>query len=223
MFSSVTGQACGVTTTPNGCAAGNLFSTITGQSCSGNASINNSAITQFSNLFKSNFQIGLRGNSDVSALQQFLKDQGYYFGKVDGSYGRITARAVSDFKSDKNLSVAVNTYTPSSITPPVIYPTNSSSSNLTITTPATLPNAKVGTNYNTTLSVTGGVGSYTWGNSSGSLPAGITYTYQSQSGQVTIYGVPTVAGTYNFSMIVAQDSNTSNSATKQFSLTVNPQ
>jgi peptidoglycan hydrolase-like protein with peptidoglycan-binding domain len=224
LFSSVTGQACGITTTtPNGCVSGNLFSTTTGQPCSGNTSINNSAVTQFNNLFKSNFQIGLKGNSDVSALQQFLKDQGYYFGKIDGSYGRITARAVSDFKGDNNLSVAVNTYTPPSTTPPVIYPTNPSSSNLTITTPSQLPNATVGSNYSTTLSIAGGVGGpYTWGNPSGVMPAGITYTYQSQSGQMTIYGVPTTAGTYTFNLLVATDSG-SQTTTKQFTLTVDPQ
>jgi peptidoglycan hydrolase-like protein with peptidoglycan-binding domain len=90
---------------------------------------------------------------------------------------------------------------------------------LTITTPSPLPNATVGNNYNATISVTGGVGAYTWGNSSGSLPLGLSYSYQSQGGQLVISGIPTVAGTYNFSMTVSSGSNF---ATKQFTLTVNP-
>ena len=64
------------------CTAGDLFSCVTGQPC--NATQNNSsAVAQFNNLFKNNFAIGVKGN-DVKSLQQFLKDEGYYFGKIDG-------------------------------------------------------------------------------------------------------------------------------------------
>jgi peptidoglycan hydrolase-like protein with peptidoglycan-binding domain len=38
-------------------------------------------------------------------LQQFLKDEGYYYGKIDGKYGRISARAVKDFQEDNDLVV----------------------------------------------------------------------------------------------------------------------
>jgi len=114
LFSSVTGKACEVKTTSTSCPAGDLFSTVTGQPCSGTTttSDNSSDVTKFNSLFKSNFTIGLKGSNDVTALQQFLKDQGYYFGKVDGSYGRITARAVSDFKGDNDLGVTVTPPTP---------------------------------------------------------------------------------------------------------------
>lgn len=49
-----------------------------------------------------NLQIVSRG-SDVSILQKFLKAEGYFFGIVDGRYGRITARAVGDFQEDVGL------------------------------------------------------------------------------------------------------------------------
>ncbi|MFZ1019881.1 MAG: peptidoglycan-binding domain-containing protein, partial [Minisyncoccia bacterium] len=112
LFSSVTGQACSATTATTACAPGDLFSSLTGQACSGNTPTNNSAVAQFNSLFKSNFQVGLKGSSDVSALQQFLKDQGYYAGNVDGSYGRITARAVSDFEGDNNIGNMITTIPP---------------------------------------------------------------------------------------------------------------
>ncbi len=47
-------------------------------------------------------QIGSRG-SEVKALQQFLKDEGYYTGRVDGVYGKKTARLVKTFQDDYDL------------------------------------------------------------------------------------------------------------------------
>jgi len=106
VFSRTTGQSCS-TTVQTECHAGDLFSSVTGQPCdtavSSTPSQDNSlAINQFNSLYKSSFKIGTRGD-DVKALQQFLKDQGYYFGRVDGRYGKITARAVKDFIDDNNL------------------------------------------------------------------------------------------------------------------------
>ena len=125
LFSRTTGQSCGANLATD-CRAGDLFSSVTGNPCSGTnvSSDNSSDVAQFNNLFKSNFKIGLRGNSDVKALQQFLKDQGYYFGKLDGSYGRITARAVNDFKGDNDLSVTTpsTTVIPTPL-PPIQQPT----------------------------------------------------------------------------------------------------
>src|ERR1035437_8318385 len=121
LFSSVTGQSCGNSISVVGCQTGYAFSPVTGQACSSatltGPSDNSSAGAQFNNLFKSKFKVGLRGNSDVSALQQFLKDQGYYFGKIDGSYGKISARAVSDFQSDNNEVTNPTTTAPDFSTP----------------------------------------------------------------------------------------------------------
>src|ERR1035437_1859387 len=116
LFSSVTGQSCGNSISVVGCQTGYAFSPVTGQACSSatltGPSDNSSAGAQFNNLFKSKFKVGLRGNSDVVALQQFLKDQGYYFGKIDGSYGKISARAVSDFQIDNNIGSTITSEQP---------------------------------------------------------------------------------------------------------------
>ena len=107
-FNTTTGQSCGNTTAVVGCVSCYLFSPITGQPCVGTNSGGASqqfgsagplTMNQFNSLYKNYFVVGSRGN-DVRVLQQFLKEQGYYFGNVDGNYGRITARAVSDFKGD---------------------------------------------------------------------------------------------------------------------------
>jgi hypothetical protein len=113
LFSRTTGQSC-LPTEKNDCFSGDLFSSITGQSCNNtNVSTNNSSVvTQFNNLFKSYFRVGLRNDSNVRALQSFLKDEGYYFGRIDGSYGKITARAVRDFRDDYDLTNAPTPPTP---------------------------------------------------------------------------------------------------------------
>ena len=109
-YSTTTGQPCGSWLVVNDCVTGDLFSKETGQACPNTiqpTQDNSSDVSQFNTLFKSNFKIGLKGSNDVKALQQFLKDQGYYFGKIDGSYGRITARAVKDFQDDNDLGTTV--------------------------------------------------------------------------------------------------------------------
>ena len=121
LFNTRNGQACGATTTVVGCLTGYLFSSVTGQSCAG---VNSSqqfgsagplTMNQFDSLFKSSFVVGVRGD-DVKTLQQFLKDEGYYFGKIDGRYGKISARAVKDFKDDNVLYFSsTNSQTPATL------------------------------------------------------------------------------------------------------------
>jgi peptidoglycan hydrolase-like protein with peptidoglycan-binding domain len=44
--------------------------------------------------------------SDVQAIQQTLREAGYYQGAhVDGIWGKVTTRAVRDFQADKGLNV----------------------------------------------------------------------------------------------------------------------
>ncbi|MBI1882766.1 MAG: peptidoglycan-binding protein, partial [Chlamydiae bacterium] len=103
-----------------------VFSSLTGQRCTtwldnsggGSSSDNSSVASQFNSLFKSSFAVGSRG-TDVSALQQFLKDEGYYFGRVDGKYGRITDRAVKDFQDDNDITV-IDRKIPITVDSPVI-------------------------------------------------------------------------------------------------------
>lgn len=70
-----------------------------------------------------------------------------------------------------------------------------------------------------TLTATGGVTPYTWSISSGSLPPGISLN--SSTGALT--GVPTTSGVFTFSVKVTDSSSpTKQSATKSFSITINP-
>jgi len=62
--------------------------------------------------------------------------------------------------------------------------------------PATLPNGNVGTAYNQIVSGSGGTAPYTFSISSGALPTGLILN--SVSGAIT--GVPTTAGTFNFTI-----------------------
>lgn len=76
---------------------------------------------------------------------------------------------------------------------------------LTMNSPVTLPNAKVGTAYQASLvtatSLSGGTPPYTWSLASGVLPTGLTL---SPSGAVT--GTPSSAGSFNFSFLVKDSS-----------------
>lgn len=47
-------------------------------------------------------KIGSMGN-EVSAIQQVLKDKGYYNGNIDGIYGTATKNSVLNFQSDNGL------------------------------------------------------------------------------------------------------------------------
>jgi hypothetical protein len=64
---------------------------------------------------------------------------------------------------------------------------------LEITTPSSLPAAKIGTPYSTTLAASGGTTPYTWTVSVGAPPGGLTL---SSAGQIS--GTPTTAGTFSF-------------------------
>jgi hypothetical protein len=84
-----------------------------------------------------------------------------------------------------------------------------------IITTASLPGASLGVAYSQTLQATGGVPSYTWSLTSGSLPAGL-----SLSGTGVISGTPSGStGTSNFSVTVT-DSQTPTPATKTANLSI---
>jgi len=76
-------------------------------------------------------------------------------------------------------------------------PSTLNSSSLTM--PATLPAATVGSNYNATLTVTGGTAPYRFSMLSGQLPAGVLLTDSTGS----ISGTPTVPGNFPFSISVS--------------------
>jgi len=80
-------------------------------------------------------------------------------------------------------------------------------------TTTTLQGVIVGQSYNQTLQANGGIGALTWSVPPGSLPAGLTL---SPAG--TISGVPTSAGTFNFTVMVRDTLNQSD--TKNLSIAV---
>jgi hypothetical protein len=81
---------------------------------------------------------------------------------------------------------------------------------LSITTAATLPAALLNAGYSQTLTAAGGTPPYTW---SGTLPVGLTL---SASGAIT--GVPTAAGTFQFTVTVNDSAGLT--ASRQFTLIV---
>jgi len=90
---------------------------------------------------------------------------------------------------------------------------------LTITTQSPLPYAYVGTEYSTTIGATGGTSPYIYTLSSGSLPQNLSFSSNSQL--ATISGMPTTAGTYQFTVKVTDSSSPQQTASASFTLTVN--
>ena len=84
---------------------------------------------------------------------------------------------------------------------------------VTITTGSPLPSGIVNTAYSTTLAASGGNAPYSWTVSSGGLPTGLTL-----SSAGTISGAPTVTGTFNPVIQVAD--STALTATKTLSITI---
>jgi uncharacterized repeat protein (TIGR01451 family) len=69
---------------------------------------------------------------------------------------------------------------------------------LSISTPSPLPTATVGVPYSLMLIASGGVAPYTWLQTSGALPGGLTL-----SSAGPLYGTPTAAGSYTFTLCVS--------------------
>jgi hypothetical protein len=69
-------------------------------------------------------------------------------------------------------------------------------------TPATLPNAALGTAYSQTLTASGGAGPYQYALSDGALPPGM---FLSATLAGTLTGTPTAAGTYSFTITATQN------------------
>ena len=84
---------------------------------------------------------------------------------------------------------------------------------LTITTSSPLVSGFTNGTYSQTLTASGGVSPYTWTITSGTLPPGLAL---SSAGAIT--GTPTTAGTYSFTVRVADSASTT--ATQTFGLTV---
>lgn len=55
-------------------------------------------------IFNRNLYFGLRKDSDVTDLQEFLTDQGYYAGPITGNYFLLTVQAVKKFQSVNGIN-----------------------------------------------------------------------------------------------------------------------
>ncbi|MBK8036990.1 MAG: putative Ig domain-containing protein [Verrucomicrobiaceae bacterium] len=97
-------------------------------------------------------------------------------GAITGTPTSTTSRTFTITATDASVCTGSRAYT---LTP--VCPT------ITIS-PASLPNALIGTAYSQTLTATGGTASYTWSVSSGTLPAGLTLTTAG-----VLSGTPTAA------------------------------
>jgi len=75
-------------------------------------------------------------------------------------------------------------------------------------TTTTLAAGTVGTSYSRTVAATGGTGSYTWAVTAGSLPTGLSLG----SGNGTISGTPSAAGTFTFTVRATDGASRTGSA-----------
>lgn len=89
---------------------------------------------------------------------------------------------------------------------------------LTIGT-STLPGGTTNVAYAVKLSATGGTSPYSWSITSGSLPPGLALS----AGSGTIGGVPTTAGTFNFTVLVTDASSPMQTSGNTFTIVVSTQ
>jgi peptidoglycan hydrolase-like protein with peptidoglycan-binding domain len=123
---------------PVGCTSDTGFSPVTGEPCGspGSPIVLDRVI-----------RVGMRG-ADVKLIQGFLKEEGYYLGRIDGVYGKKTARNVKEFQDDNDIPTTgnIDAITLAKINE-IITGGEDPGSYLTITTPSELPVATVGVPY----------------------------------------------------------------------------
>lgn len=88
-------------------------------------------------------------------------------------------------------------------------------------TPTSLPGGSVGTAYSQTLTVSNGLSPYTWNVSAGTLPAGLTLTYNGTT--ATVSGTPTTAqANVAFTIEVTDSSNPKQNGSEAYTVTITP-
>jgi|GEM_PF-6867500 len=85
-YSITTGRACNKYW-PDGCTSTSGYSSTTGEKCDSYWDFDDDDESSDYLIFTRDLTIGSTGE-DVSRLQEFLKERGYYFGKIDGKFGR---------------------------------------------------------------------------------------------------------------------------------------
>jgi hypothetical protein len=155
---------------------------------------NSSAVVTAGSGFSLESQDAQKGFSRAATEDKFVTAAGTFAGAFTLSAG-------------SKWSVALATFSSGSVVPLPLAITTSS-----------LPNGTVGTAYSVNLAAAGGQSPYTWSLADGSnLPPGLNL---SSSG--TISGTPTTAGTTSFTVEVIDSSASIQSASKLFSITIDP-
>jgi len=121
-----------------------------------------------------------------------------------------------------NISTAATaTVTATSVANSSITTTETITLNAVLTIATTsLPAGTLQTSYNTFVDAEGATGTFTWSVTAGSLPPGLTFQTTSTSTSAEIEGIPTVLGTYKFTVQVTDSSG--NTVTQALSITINP-
>ncbi|MBV8904519.1 MAG: putative Ig domain-containing protein, partial [Acidobacteriia bacterium] len=89
-------------------------------------------------------------------------------------------------------------------------------------TPTTGP-ATAGVMYSATCTASGGIAPYSWSISSGALPTGLSLTPSSDTTMATIAGIPTVSGSYSYTVQVTDSTPLiPMTATQSYSGTIAP-
>ena len=121
---------------------------------------------------------------------------------LDGVFGRISGTPTASGNFPFTLMVTDNNGNTATATLSITVGGN------IVITPATLPNAAVGTAYSQTLAATGGTAPYGWAVTAGSLPLGLTLG----AGTGVISGTPTLPGSATFTVTATDSTRTTGQA-----------
>lgn len=165
---------------------------------------------------------GAAGTTYSAALQVSGGTSPYTFSLVTGSLpsglvlsatGAISGKPTGSGTSDFTIQVS-DSSSPAQTVQQAFSLTINPPNSVVITT-SSLPNGTIGSAYSSSLSASGGTAPYTWSILSGSLPNGLNLISMG-----SIQGTPTTAGTFNFTIQVADSSSTTEKASSPFAITI---
>ena len=158
-------------------------------------------VTVSGNTGSARFSISAGRLPDGLRLTDFAPSSGLISGRptrVQTATFTVLARDQAGNRATRTFTLTVNAARP-----------------LVITSPSTLPSGTIGQSYAVGVFADGGTTPYTWTQISGALPPGLAL--QASPGRLT--GTPTTAGTFTFTLRVADSGGQSTTGT--FSITIN--
>lgn len=159
-------------------------------------------VTVSGNTGSARFSISAGRLPDGLRLTDFAPSSGLISGRptrVQTASFTVLARDQAGNRATRTFTLVVNAARP-----------------LVITSPSTLPAGTIGSSYAVGVFADGGTTPYTWTRTGGTLPPGLAL--QASPGRIT--GTPTTAGTFSFTLRVADARGQTASGT--FSITVSP-